>query len=84
MKNYLLLAIENLTNNAGFMIWDNDYSTIEWVDFKGTVPTQDEINLEIERIKLSEVTEAHTKAEAKAALLERLGITADEAALLLG
>ncbi len=28
--------------------------------------------------------EAQAKAEAKAALLERLGITADEAALLLG
>jgi hypothetical protein len=28
--------------------------------------------------------EAATKAEAKAALLEKLGITADEAALLLG
>lgn len=29
-------------------------------------------------------TEAQAKAAAKAALLERLGITADEAALLLG
>jgi hypothetical protein len=32
----------------------------------------------------AEQDEANAKAEAKAALLERLGITADEAALLLG
>ena len=34
--------------------------------------------------KAADEAEAATKAEAKAALLERLGITADEAALLLG
>ena len=32
----------------------------------------------------AELAEAAAKAEAKAALLERLGITAEEAALLLG
>ena len=32
----------------------------------------------------SKVTQAEAKATAKAALLERLGITAEEAALLLG
>ena len=34
--------------------------------------------------KESELADLATKAAAKAALLERLGITADEAALLLG
>jgi hypothetical protein len=34
--------------------------------------------------KNAELAEIAAKAEAKAALLERLGITADEAALLLG
>lgn len=32
----------------------------------------------------AKATEAETKAEAKSALLERLGITEEEAALLLG
>jgi hypothetical protein len=36
-----------------------------------------------ETIVLSEKAEAEAKAQAKAALLERLGITADEAKLLL-
>jgi hypothetical protein len=34
--------------------------------------------------RLAAETEAAAKAEAKAALLDKLGITADEAALLLG
>lgn len=34
--------------------------------------------------KIADELEAKAKADAKAALLERLGITADEAALLLG
>jgi hypothetical protein len=35
-------------------------------------------------VELAEQEKADAKATAKAALLERLGITADEAALLLG
>jgi ribosome assembly protein YihI (activator of Der GTPase) len=37
-----------------------------------------------EAAQLAEQEEADAKATAKSALLERLGITADEAALLLG
>lgn len=83
MRDYLFDAIANLTNGAGCMIWDNDYSTVQWVDFNGTPPTQAEIDAEIVRIKSTEIADAHAKAEAKAALLERLGITEDEAKLLL-
>lgn len=39
---------------------------------------------EIADSKLAEATAEEAKATAKAALLDRLGITADEAALLLG
>ncbi len=48
--------------------------------------SQDEIAVieaNIEKANV-ELAEAETKAAAKAALLERLGITAEEAALLLG
>jgi DNA recombination-dependent growth factor C len=48
--------------------------------------TPEEIS-EIEAREAEAITKAeadNAKAEAKAALLERLGITADEAALLLG
>jgi aminopeptidase N len=40
--------------------------------------------VQAEADRLAAEAEAATKAEAKAALLDKLGITADEAALLLG
>jgi hypothetical protein len=48
-------------------------------------PTADEIaDIEARQAKFAAIkAEAEAKAEAKAALLERLGITADEAKLLL-
>lgn len=42
------------------------------------------VRAEIQKIKEAADAEAAQRAEAKAALLERLGITTDEAALLLG
>jgi hypothetical protein len=43
----------------------------------------DEREAEAEALDAKNTAEAEAKAEAKAALLERLGITAEEAALLL-
>jgi hypothetical protein len=84
MANYLVKAILKLKPNAEFSITDNDYSTIKWDVLDGDAPTQKEIDDAIEQIKADEITEATTKAAQKAALLERLGITEDEAKLLLG
>jgi hypothetical protein len=84
MRNYLVDAIYNLCEGSEFVIRDNDYATIEWHVLKGTAPTQDEIDAEIAKIKTEEDADKAKKAADKVALLERLGITADEAALLLG
>ena len=81
--SYLTKAIFNLKPNAEFSYQDDDYSTIKWDVLDGTAPTQKQIDEEIKRIKASEITDAQTKATAKAALLSKLGITAEEAALLL-
>ena len=81
--SYLTKAIFNLKPNAEFSYQDDDYSTIKWDVLDGTAPTQKQIDDEIKRIKASEITDAQTKATAKAALLSKLGITAEEAALLL-
>jgi hypothetical protein len=83
MKDYLAEAIIKLRPNSEFTYSDRNYSTINWIVLKGEAPTQAEINAAIEQIKADEITEAETKAQAKAELLERLGITADEAKLLL-
>ena len=84
MKNYLVEAIRNLKPNSEFHLTDEDYSTIVWDVLEGDAPTAAQIKSEIDKVKASEKTALKAKADEKAALLERLGITAEEAALLLG
>jgi len=84
MSDYLVQAIRKLKPNSEFSFNNNDYSTIKWDVLEGDAPTQAEIDAAIEQVKADEITEAATKAAQKAALLERLGITQEEANLLLG
>ena len=83
MDNYLTKAIQKLKPTAEFSYTDNDYSTIKWDVLDGDAPTQKEIDAAIKEVKADEAQAEATKATAKAALLERLGITAEEAQLLL-
>lgn len=80
---YLFKAIWSLCPTAEFSLTENDYATIKWDILNGIAPTQNEIDAEIKKIKAAEVQDAANKEAAKAALLDRLGITAAEAALLL-
>ena len=81
--NYLVQAIKKLKPTAEFSFIDNDYNTIKWDVLEGDAPTKKQIDDAIKDIKADEINEAEAKAAAKAALLDRLGITADEAKLLL-
>lgn len=81
--NDLYKAIKKLKPTAEFSFNDDDYSTIKWDVLEGEPPTQAEIDDAIEQVKANEIAEAQAKATAKAALLERLGITEAEAKLLL-
>jgi hypothetical protein len=81
--NYLNKAILSLRPGSEFAYSNDDYLTIEWHVLEGKAPTQSEIDAEIEKIKAAELTAQSENATAKAALLNRLGITADEAKLLL-
>ena len=83
MRIYLSDAIKSLRPTAEFSYTDDDYSTIKWDVLDGDAPTQAEINAEIIKIKAEEEFLAAQRAVEKADLLARLGITADEAALLL-
>ena len=84
MKDYLIEAIFSLCPKAEFVMHDNDYSTIEWHVLEGVAPTQAEIDAEIVKIKANDKADKAIKATEKAALLDRLVITAEEAILLLG
>ena len=77
-------AIKFLRPTAEFSYTNDDYATIKWDFLDGDAPTQAEIDAALLAVKANELADAQAKAAAKAALLERLGITADEAALLLG
>jgi len=79
----LTAAIKKLRPTAEFSYADNDYSTIKWDILEGDAPTQAEIDEAIEEVKAERIAQAQLIAEKKAALLEKLGITEDEAKLLL-
>jgi hypothetical protein len=81
--SYLIKAINKLKPNSEFSFQDDDYSTVKWDVLDGDAPTQKEIDAAIKEIKADEAQAEATKATAKAALLSRLGITAEEAVLLL-
>ena len=84
MKDYLSDAILKLKPNAQFVYYGSDYSTIKWDVLEGDAPTQAEIDAAIEQVKADEITQAEAKATQRQALLSRLGITEEEARILLG
>ena len=84
MSNYLVKAIKKLRPTAEFSFTENDYSTIKWDILDGDAPTQKEIDVAIKQVKADEITQTEAKATAKAAILDRLGLTADELKTILG
>ena len=83
INSYLALAIKKLRPSAEFSFIDDNYSTTKWDVLQGDAPTEAEINAAIEQIKADEAQAQLDKAAKKQALLERLGITTEEANLLL-
>ena len=79
----LVAAIHRLKPNAQFTFKGEDYSTVDWIELEGTAPTQAEIDAALAEIKAEEEAKDAADALTKAALLERLGISEDEAKLLL-
>jgi hypothetical protein len=82
-KDYLSAAIKSLRPTSEFSYINEDYSTIKWDVLEGKAPTLEEVELEIDHLKELDAQSKLDKATAKAELLIKLGITADEAALLL-
>ena len=61
---------------------NEDLDTLESLNGE-SLPSIKDIETKAKVIEQEEIAKIEAKAEAKAALLERLGITAEEAALLL-
>ena len=79
----LVMAIKSLRPTAEFSIIGGDYSTIKWDVLEGNAPTQKEIDAQIKLMDDAEQSKAEADAVAKQIILDRLGLTADEAKLLL-
>jgi len=76
-------AIRNLAPNSEFTFKEDDLTTIEWLSENIEQPSIEAIEAEIVKVKKVKENEAADKEAAKAALLNKLGITAEEVALLL-
>ncbi len=81
--DYLTFAIHSLKPNSEFVISNGSYDEITWLVLEGVAPTLAEIEAEINKIKADGLAAKTKAATDKAALLAKLGITADEAKLLL-
>lgn len=83
MMANLTEALVLLKPTAEFVIYNDDLDSIVWHKIEGKVPTITEI--EAAKIKVDEIklAEDAMKIKAKNALLEKLGITEEEAQLLL-
>ena len=77
----ILLAIQFIRPNAQFVLNGDE---LEWLDETQTKPTQAQITKGWADYQKALAAEVEENAAAKSALLQRLGITAEEAALLLG
>jgi hypothetical protein len=77
------MALQKLRPSSEFTYHDNNYDSITWIVLEGKPPTQAEIDKAIKQIKADEITEAAKKATQRQAILDRLGITSEEARILL-
>ena len=84
MENeYLAKAIKKLHPEAEFSFQSGDYSTIQWIVLEGQAPTNAEIAAAIKEVKIEIEAAAKAEAAKKQEILNRLGITQEEAKLLL-
>ena len=82
MTNYIEVLSTNYVG-AQWTIAGNDYDTLNWLD-NTPKPTQAELDAQWAGVRTAIAKAETDKQVARTALLDRLGITSDEAKLLLG
>jgi hypothetical protein len=76
-------AIQSLRPGIGFAMYGDDPSTIIWEVESVITPTQSEIDAAVKSMEAKKIADEKAKESAKKMVLEKLGLSADEAALLL-
>ncbi len=80
---YLSDAIQLIRPGSEFVLVGNNLSEIKWIKIEGEIPTVEEIEDALDRVESTIVELSAEKAVQRQALLDRLGITEEEAKLLL-
>ena len=80
----LTKAIKFLKPEAEFSFQNADYSTIKWDILDGVAPTLEQLEDALLKLKSAEEAAIAEASAKRQALLDKLGITEDEARLLLG
>ncbi len=83
MIDYAIILDRKYKGKGQWSITDNDYDQFIWQSDEPK-PTKKELDNLWIQVKSNIEAEAQAKATARQALLDKLGITADEAKLLLG
>jgi hypothetical protein len=83
MKISVSEAISHIHPNSEFVIYGDDLDGLTFIKPDNLTVTQEQVDQAIIELGQIRQAEAQAKATQKAALLERLGITEDEAKLLL-
>ena len=76
-------AILHIHPNAQYIMRESDINQLTFIEPSDLTVTQSQIDAAILEITAIKEAEQAAKAASKAALLDRLGITAEEAALLI-
>jgi hypothetical protein len=79
--NEIIEALFSLVPDAKWNLVGDDYSSIDWI--YGDKPTLEQLQNEIELLPIKKAKLSEEMGKAKNALLARLGITEEEAKLLL-
>ena len=82
MVNYALILARKF-NNAEWMLNGDDYSGLNWLS-DSPKPSKKTLDDLWETVQAEIISEQEDKALRKTALLDRLGITEEEAKLILG
>jgi hypothetical protein len=77
-------ALVALGFNSGWTVTGDTLEGIEWIEVPAKKPTDKEIQDMIAKLPEIHAAKAIADAAKKQAVLDRLGITAEEAALILG
>jgi hypothetical protein len=76
-------VLEMLCPAGGWIITESDFDSIIWVDERPRC-TEAEFKAGFAKVDAWKAEQANSKATARKVILDRLGLTADEAAILLG